>query len=88
MKLRALREKKLARGLCARYRCTEQPVKGKMNCSKCAEYHNKSLEKYRLKKLVQGKETLQNEPCNTSKVVESSQSVVYRRITIESLLCS
>lgn len=85
-KLRALRGKKVVRGLCARYRCTEQPVTGKTCCSKCNESQKNFMIKYRSKRLAQGK-TLQNNPRNPSKVVESIQSVVYRRITIESLLC-
>lgn len=85
-KLKALRAKKCVRGLCTRYRCTKLPVLGKMYCSKCSDYQDNSWRRHRLKKLAQAK-NLHNSPSSPSEVMESSQSVEYRRITIESLLC-
>lgn len=89
LKLRALRLKKRARGLCARYRCTAAPVAGKTYCVSCSQYQNKAVSKHRVKKAAEGKCSFSSSAAHPSwKDGQASRGPVeYRRITIASLLC-
>lgn len=85
LKLKALRLKKRARGLCSRYRCTALPVEGKTYCVSCSQYQNKAVCKYRVKKAGQGKSVSGGFVGPAWK--EASRPAEYRRITVASLLC-
>lgn len=85
LKLKALRIKKRARGLCSRYRCTSKPVEGKTYCIPCSKYQNKAVIKYRVSKAAGGKSS-SAVPVGTSNP-RAAKPTEYRRITIASLLC-
>lgn len=87
-KLRALRQKKQARGLCSRYRCTAKPVEGKTYCLECAEFQKKAVGKYRVKKSIEGKLLRNKSATAFQSETVTKPSTEYRRITVASLLCS